>query len=50
MLEVPKVKLQVAKSRCRSMGVNIYNNVPIQSGQTDSLLMFKERIKNHFSI
>ena len=50
MLEVPKVKLQVAKFSFRSMGVNIYNNLPIQSRQTDSLLIFKERIKNHFSI
>ena len=50
MLEVPKVKLQVAKSSFRSMGVNIYNNLPIQSPQTDSLLIFKERIKNNFSM
>ena len=48
MLEVPKVKLQVAKSGFRSMGFNIYNNLPIQSPQTDSLLTFKEHIKNHF--
>ena len=50
MLEVPKVKLQVAKSSFRSMGVKIYNGLPIHSRQTDSLLIFKEHIKNHFNI
>ena len=50
MLEVPKVKLQVAKSSFRLMGVKIYNDLPIQSHQTDSLLIFKEHIRNHFSI
>ena len=50
MLEVPKVKLQVAKSSFRSMGVKIYNDLPIKSRQTDSLLIFKEHIRNHFNI
>ena len=50
MLGVPKVKLQVAKSSFRSMGVKIYNDLPIQSRQTDSLLIFKEHLKNHFNI
>ena len=50
MREGPKVKFQVAKSGFRSMGFNIYNNLPIQRPQTDSLLTFKERIKNHFDI
>ena len=36
MLEVLKVKLQVAKSRFRSIGVKIYNDLPMQSRQTDS--------------
>ena len=44
MLEVPKVKLQVAKSSFRPMGAKIYNDLPIQSRQTDSLLIFKEQI------
>ena len=50
MLEVPKVKLQVAKSSFRSMGVKIYNDLPIQSRQTDSILIFKEQIMKHFNI
>ena len=50
MLEVPKVKLQVAKSSFRSMGAKNYNDLPIQSRQTDSLLIFKEHIRNHFNI
>ena len=45
-----KVKLQVAKSSFRSMGVKIYNDLPIKSPQTDSLLIFKEHIKNPFNI
>ena len=49
-LEVPEVKLQVAKSNFRSMGVKIYNDLPIQSRQTDSLLIFKEHIKNHSNL
>ena len=50
MLEVPKVKVQVAKSSFRPMGVKIYNDLPIQSRQTDSILIFKEQIKKHFNI
>ena len=50
MLDVPKVKLQVAKSSFRSMGVKIYKDLPIQSRQTDSLLIFKEQLKKHFNI
>ena len=50
MLEVPKVKLQVAKSSFRLMGVKIYKDLPIQSRQIDSLLIFKEHIRNHFNI
>ena len=50
MLEVPKVKLQVAKSSFRSMGVKICNDLPIQNHQTDSLLIFKEHIRNRFNI
>ena len=47
MLEVPKVKLQVAKSSFRSMNVKIYNDLPIQCRKTDSLLIFKEQLKKH---
>ena len=50
MLEVPKVKLQVVKSSFRSMGVKIYNDLPIQNCRTDSLLIFKDHIRNHFNI
>ena len=49
MLKVPKVKLQVAKPSFRSLGVKIYNDLPIQSRQTNSLLVFKEQIKKHFN-
>ena len=42
MFEVPKVKLQAAKSSFRAMGVKIYNDLPIKSRQTDNLLIFKE--------
>ena len=45
MLEDPKVKLQVFKSSFRSMGVKIYNGLPIQSRKTDSLLIFEEQLK-----
>ena len=50
MFEVPKVKLQAFKSSFRSMGDNIYNDLPIQSRQTNSLLVFKEQIKKRFNI
>ena len=50
MLEVPNFKLQVAKSSFRSMGVKLYNGLPIQSRQTNSLLVYREQIKIHFSI
>ena len=50
MLEVPKVRLQVAKSSFRSMGVRVYNDLAIQIRQTSSLLVFKEQIKKHFNI
>ena len=50
MLEVPKVKLQVAKSSFRSIGMKICNDLLFQSRQTDGLLISKEHIKNHFNI
>ena len=50
MLEVSKVKLQVAKPNFQSMGAKIYNDLPTQSRQTYRLLIFKEHIKNHFKI
>ena len=50
MLEVLKVKLQVAKSSFRSMGDKIYSDLPIQGRQTNSLLVFRGQIKKHFNI
>ena len=50
MLEAPEVTLQVVKSSFRSMGIKIYNHVPIQSRQTDRLLIFKEHAKNHLTL
>ena len=48
MLETPQVKLKVTKSNSPSMGVTIYNDLPIINLRTDSFVIFKELLRKHF--
>ena len=50
LLQVPKVKLQLAKSGFRSMGVKIYNDLPIEYRQVDSLFTFGKLVTEYFKV
>ena len=50
MLCIPKVKLQFAKSGFFSMGVKIYNSLPVEIRQTDCLIDFRNKSREHFEL
>ena len=49
MFEVPQVKLRVTKSIFRSMGAQIYNDLPIGNRQTDSFVIFKDPLRKYLT-
>ena len=48
ILEIPLVKLQLTKSMFRSMGVTIYNDLPLSHRQIDEFSAFKEAVSKYF--
>lgn len=49
MLSIPKVKLELAKSGFFSMGVKIFNTLPIEIRRTESFQDFRNRVISHFN-
>jgi hypothetical protein len=47
-LTIPKVKLKLAKSGFFSMGVKIFNSLPIEIRRTDSFTDFKNKVKKFY--
>ena len=46
LLCIPKVKLKLAKSGFFSMGVKIFNALPIEIRRTESFSDFRNRVKH----
>ena len=47
-LEIPLVKLQLTKSMFRSMGVTIYNDLPISYRKIEELSVFQKAVSKFF--
>lgn len=50
MLQVPKVRLQLAKFGFRSMGVKFYNELPIEHRQAESSTTFRKLVTDYFKV
>jgi hypothetical protein len=50
LLQVPRVRLQLAKFGFRSMGVKIYNKLPIEHRQTESSTTFRKLVTDYFKV